>query len=1098
LEEFPLNILRDELIQTSEGYELIIYLDPQKAEFASESGPNGDSKQQELASDVQEYAKKKYPNIKINVAKIILGGMLVSTVPLTGAVGKAQAATPNDFTSAASWARPAITRLMDMNIITGDEKGNFKPKSAMNRDAFTTMLVKALVPANELVNPGTATFKDLNKGHWAYAYVETAVAKGWISGITADTFAGGQSITREQMAAIFVRALGLTPDDLKGLGDTLTFEDKNDISPYARDAVAFAVKNGLFEGVTATRFDGKANALREQVAVVVDRYLTNKDSLQAAAAALTSTTVTASVGADLTTLTLTFSKALDSLTGSDISIKAAGGAVLNITNVALSADKLSAVVTTDRMTGGVPYTITVNKPNVKGPATVTPVVTDLLVTGVTADNNKQIKVTFNQELDNASAADTSNYTYTGASSGIASVDLLDDKKSVLVTLVQAEGQQAVGTLAIRNLQSVAGNKLANTSQTVTFLDLTIPSAVSAKLVAPTKVQVTFSEPVTASALNNSAFSINNNTYSLAGAPTIVKPNVIELTLGSALPAGNYTLTINPANTAAGNQIKDFVGLAVPKSDIPFNYAADTIAPVATLASTTQTTVTIQFNEPVSMAGSGALNTDFTVYHSNNNVPNYKGTASLSADGRTMTVNFDNAPLPQGAVTLFLNNSPTTASQLQDAWGNKFATTTLTASVMADTIAPTVTGVSYVDSTHVDVTFSESVTGVDPADFTLKAADGAAVPVTSVAATSNTYRLTTATPINGSTYTLSLADGVITDTSLAKNKNVAYSTSFSVADTIAPTVTAGEFTPDNTTILVKFSEAMTITGLGSILDTNYYRLAASDGGSPSALPAGTTIAPAAGNSGVLITLPSAISGLGSGNYAKLLVGQVKDAAGNATSALSNPIALSAVTLTSGNISDVRAVSADTLTFKVNTYLNAIDVAKFTIDGQAALSATYKNEGGSALVTVKAPSAVGTINPNTVALAIAAGGMTSDLNIASAAITQTGAIDYIAPTIVSRVIADTNTNDKWDTVTVTFSEPVQASSVAFDSFLVDGYTVNDVAVSSDGTSVTLKLQEKDSADITGTKPNVQLVKAIRDASPQRNVIAPETAGVAATTP
>ncbi|CAM4294364.1 S-layer homology domain-containing protein [Paenibacillus tarimensis] len=1088
-----MNILRDELIRTSEGYELIIYLDPQKVEFAKESDlDNGDK--QELYSDVEDYAKKKYPNIKIHVAKIILGGMLISTVPLTGA-GQAQAAAPNDINSAAAWAQPSISRLMDMNIITGDPSGAFNPKEAMNRDAFTTMLVKALIPANELVRPGTPTFTDVNKDHWAYAYVETAVDRGWISGISADVFGGSQNITREQMATIFVRALGLTTDDIKGLGDTLTFEDKNNISPFARDAVAFAVRNGLFEGVTPTRFEAKVNATREQVAVVVDRFLANKGDLQDAAAALLTTTVSASVGADLSSLTLTFSKALDSLTASDITITAAGGAVLDVTNVSISDDKKTAILTTGKMTGGVSYSITVNKPSVKGPAIVTPVVTDLLVTNVSTDNNKQIKVAFNQELDRTSAQLVSNYTYTGASSGITSVELLDDKRSVLVTLAQAEGQQAVGTLAIKNVQSVAGNKLANVSNTVTFLDLTIPSAVGAKLVAPTKVQVTFSEPVTASSLNNAAFSLNNNTYSLAGAPTIVQPNVIELTLGSTLPAGDYTITINPANTASGNQIKDFVGLTVPKSDVQFSYTADTLAPVATVASITQTAVTLEFNEPVSMAGTGALNTDFTVYHSNNNVANYKGTASLSSDGRTMTVNFDNTPLPQGTVTLFLNNSPSTASQLQDAWGNKFATATLTTSVIADTTAPTVAGVNYVDSTHVDVTFSEPVTGVDAADFTLKDADGTTVAISNVAPTNNTYRLTTAVPINGSTYTLSLADGVLTDTSLARNKNLPYSTSFNVADTIAPTVTTGEYTADNKSVLVKFSEAMTITGLGSILDTNNYRFAAADGSSPSALPAGTTISQTAGNKGVLITFPSAISSLGSGNFEKLLVGQVRDAAGNATSALSNPVTLAAATLSIGNISDVRAISSDTITFKVDTYLNAIDVSKFTIDGQAAASATYKNEGGTALVTVKAPSAL--VNPNTVVMSIAAGGLTSNLNVLSSAITQTGAVDYVAPAILSRVITDSNANDKWDTVTITFSEAIQPTSVAFDSFLVEGYTVNDVAVSTDGTVVTLKLREKDTADVNGPAPRVQLVKSIRDASEQRNVLVSETAGVAATT-
>ncbi|MBW4839734.1 MAG: S-layer homology domain-containing protein, partial [Paenibacillaceae bacterium] len=117
-----MNILRDELIRTNDGYELLIYLDPQRVEFANESDSHHNHSE-ELYSDVQEYAKKKYPNVRINVAKIILGGMLISTVPLTGFAGHAHAASPNDYASAAEWAKPAISRLMDKNIITGDTAG---------------------------------------------------------------------------------------------------------------------------------------------------------------------------------------------------------------------------------------------------------------------------------------------------------------------------------------------------------------------------------------------------------------------------------------------------------------------------------------------------------------------------------------------------------------------------------------------------------------------------------------------------------------------------------------------------------------------------------------------------------------------------------------------------------------------------------------------------------------------------------------------------------------------------------------------------------------------------------------------------------------
>lgn len=725
---------------------------------------------------------------------------------------------------------------------------------------------------------------------------------------------------------------------------------------------------------------------------------------------------------------------------------------------------------------------------------------ELKVESVSAINLKQVEVKFNNELDEASAELVGNYTYTGGTTILGAPVLQADKKTVLLTLTAAEANQATATLKVENVKDAKGASIASTTKTISFLDTTLPTVVSTKLVAPTKVQIKFSEPVTATtAFSNAAFQLDNNTYSLGAAPVLATGTLdtIELTLGSVLPAGEHTIKINPTGTPAGNQVKDFAGFAVNTFDAKFTYATDTTAPVATVSVLTQTSATIKFDKDVSLVGGGTLNTDFTVYHTINNQASYKGTAVLT-DSKTLTVTFG-TPIPSGNVTLYLNNNVVSATAgLADAFGNKVATSTLSGAVSSDTTKPTVTEVKYINSTTVDVSFSEAVTGVAASNFTLKDSTNTAVAVTNaVNTTGNTYRLTTAA-LNGDTYTLSIAADSITDTALVPNKIAAYSTTITVADTAAPTVTGtGSYSADGKKVFVSFSEKMATTGAGSVLDVNNYRFSTNVGANPSAFPTGTTIALGADQKSVVVTFPAAVVGLGSGNFAGVVVGQVRDLAGNATANLSNQVVLAGADLTAANIvaGSVKAISRNVVQFQVNSNLTAIDVAKFTVDGAAATSATYVNNAGVSTVTVTGPANqwktdISDLDASAVVIAI--GGLTNDQNVSNGAIVNvTGTKDYIAPTVVSRGIADTNANGKYDTVTVTFSEALQASSVAYDAFTVEGYTVSNVVTSAD--TATLTLTELSVSD-AGATPKVQLVKAVRDNSAQFNVLAAETVGTA----
>lgn len=67
--------------QDQGNYILIVYLDPQLTEFASEFG-NRSRKVKELHVQISELVKKELPHIKITVAKVMVGSMLVTTLYL--------------------------------------------------------------------------------------------------------------------------------------------------------------------------------------------------------------------------------------------------------------------------------------------------------------------------------------------------------------------------------------------------------------------------------------------------------------------------------------------------------------------------------------------------------------------------------------------------------------------------------------------------------------------------------------------------------------------------------------------------------------------------------------------------------------------------------------------------------------------------------------------------------------------------------------------------------------------------------------------------------------------------------------------------------
>ncbi len=145
-------------------------------------------------------------------------------------------------------AYDAVEYLAGAGIISGFKDGSFGPEKMLTRGQATKILVLWRgIP----LKSGGPYFSDLDVIYGKY--VQAAAAQGWITGYDDGRFRAYNTLTREQMAIIMVRAMGWEADAKKltksHTAEILSaFSDEASITADARQYVALAVERGLFNG----------------------------------------------------------------------------------------------------------------------------------------------------------------------------------------------------------------------------------------------------------------------------------------------------------------------------------------------------------------------------------------------------------------------------------------------------------------------------------------------------------------------------------------------------------------------------------------------------------------------------------------------------------------------------------------------------------------------------------------------------------------------------------------------------------------------------------------------------------------------------------
>lgn len=299
-----------------------------------------------------------------------------------------------------------------------------------------------------------------------------------------------------------------------------------------------------------------------------------------------------------------------------------------------------------------------------------PVVVDLALVGVSANNLREVMVEFNNEIDKDSL-DKANFMI--GTTEATKVVLQADGKTVMAWF--ALDNQTEYTLEIAEIADVNEFVLEDIEVKFTATDFAAPVVEGVEVFGNKKLVVTFSEPVdpaTAQILGN--YRINDLLF---GGMVKVDGRTVSITVTNRLPEGVHTLKV-------GTDVTDFAGFKLVSNNTQFAVASDSTAPaLATVVSATQMKVVVEFNEPVADT--------FTVSPS--------ATKVAATGDMKYTLTFASAiPMSGTEITL---------TDVMDYYGNK-ATIKFSVIPTLDLARPEVKSVEVTEQNEMVVTFSEEV------------------------------------------------------------------------------------------------------------------------------------------------------------------------------------------------------------------------------------------------------------------------------------------------------------------------------------------------------------------------------------------------------
>lgn len=172
---------------------------------------------------------------------------------------------PYTDASPAAWYHDALHYCLENGLMKGYGQGLLGPGKSVSRAEFVQMLY------NREGRPaigGFLQFGDVPDGAWYGEAVRWASVRGIAGGYGNGQFGPNRSITRQELAVMLHRYAGSPAATDK----ELRFADADKVSAYAREALGWAVENGIVQGKSGGVLDPGGNATRAEAAAMLQRF----------------------------------------------------------------------------------------------------------------------------------------------------------------------------------------------------------------------------------------------------------------------------------------------------------------------------------------------------------------------------------------------------------------------------------------------------------------------------------------------------------------------------------------------------------------------------------------------------------------------------------------------------------------------------------------------------------------------------------------------------------------------------------------------------------------------------------------------------------
>lgn len=171
--------------------------------------------------------------------------------------------TKSEFTDLPSshWAYEAVTALKDLGIVNGVSADSFAPDNNVTRAEFTKMVA---VLFGLKATSTESKFADCGADDWFTPYVLAAAEAGYVNGVDDTHFAPDAQITRQDICTILGRVL-----DANEAAAKAGFTDADQIQDYAVQYVKSFVALGVVNGYEDGTFRPEVSATRAEAAKIL-------------------------------------------------------------------------------------------------------------------------------------------------------------------------------------------------------------------------------------------------------------------------------------------------------------------------------------------------------------------------------------------------------------------------------------------------------------------------------------------------------------------------------------------------------------------------------------------------------------------------------------------------------------------------------------------------------------------------------------------------------------------------------------------------------------------------------------------------------------